>query len=339
MRAAPRSTAHERHLDFRARDEDRRAGVQHERPVGRQPDLAAERVARPRRPAIEPAIERLCAGHGHGRRGTRWNSTASRFCASFHTATRSVRDAQIALVGQVVPAGDQRADADAARLCGPHEIHLIGSRLDERRHQQRRRAPGVEEPAAPGLGGIARSIAASRAHHRVDAARRKGADAVDPLQRPRQRLTLDAGAQQRRRRTAAGAGSGRNPSCRARPAPGQSSRRRARESARPRSREDRPAGSRRSAPACLRAPLHGQAHVVSAPRQLQHGVVVEAQVLRRRHRERGSSWRLPPPAQAQPVREHQHLVDGAPRRAAACGPSARGRRPGCCRRRGGSGAA
>ena len=62
-------------------------------------------------------------------------ATASRFCASFQTNTRSGSDADEALVGQVVPAVHAQPAVNAERARRLDVLDLIGSDVDERRDQ------------------------------------------------------------------------------------------------------------------------------------------------------------------------------------------------------------
>ena len=246
-------------------------------------------------------------------------------------------DLQIALVGQVVPAGDQRRRAWPPRLRGADQIHLIGGRLDERRHQhhvgrlaaeEARRAPDSAESRARPT-----PAPASSALTRPGGS---GANAIQPLQRPRQRLALHPGAQQRRLAPAAGAGSGGSPSCRGPREPGRSSRRCVPGPCRRWSRGHRRAGSRRAGRACLREPSARRA----APRV--RGAPAPAPSRRRSGdtpattSPAGSSWHLPASPQPEPVRQHRRLVDRRAGIPGARAPTLRVRLPGFRRRRGDS---
>ena len=219
VRAAPRPSAHERHLALGLRDEHRRAGEQDEALGVRQPH-ARGRTPRGCAPAAARTTCRRAARPVTITRsaGMPCSSTASRFCASFHTSTASgctrsrpllVRLSQLAMRGPTrMP---QRA-----RGLDPRPPDRRPT-VHQRRHQQRR--PGGCSRRNCRDRRVARGSPRSSACRAADQARGRcrrrtcPAGRSHPAQRtPRQHLALHALRAARAPRRSAGAGSGRSPS-------------------------------------------------------------------------------------------------------------------------------
>jgi hypothetical protein len=159
-------------VQFGLRRGNRRRGSdeEHDRPIGRQSDLARELITGRRR-SLEPSIERLGPGDNDACRVDAVELHRFRELLTVPDGNEIGTNPDQALCRQVVPAGNARRRRDAERLRGFDQIRLPAARSDQRGDEHGVGFPRLDEPLESP---VARNRAFAQRQQRDERARHPG---------------------------------------------------------------------------------------------------------------------------------------------------------------------